>query len=95
MYTEPDYNNPLSVSSALEQLKTDILGSFAQAFATNLDSSKMADVPPVKITLKNTPPHPLNRKSFRSIPFNISGEAETMVKDLDQAGVIKECTVPT
>ena len=55
VYTEPDYINPLSVSSALKQLKTDILSDFARAFATNLDSSKVADVPPVKITLKNNP----------------------------------------
>ena len=89
VYTEPDYNNPQSVSSALQQLKTDILSDFAQAFATNLDPSKVADVEPVKITLKNTPPHTSNRKSCRSLPFNILGEAEKMVKDLVHSGVIK------
>ena len=55
VYTQPDYNNPQSVSSASQQLKSDILTDLAQAFATNLNPSKVADVEPVKITLKSTP----------------------------------------
>ena len=68
MYTETDYNNPQSVSSALQQLKTDIHSDFAQAFVTNLDSSKVADVEPVKITLKDTP-HTLKSEILQKSPF--------------------------
>ena len=68
---------------------------FAPAFATSLDPNIFADFPPVSIKLRDSPRHPSNQKSCRSLPFNILGEAETMVNDLVKSGVIKECTEPT
>ena len=76
-------------------MKSDILSDFAQAFATNLDPSKVADVEIVKIILKNIPQSPSNKKTCRTLPFNILEEAEKMVQDLVSSGVIRECTKPT
>ena len=45
--------------------------------------------------IEKYPPNPSTRKSCRSLPFNILGEAEKMVHNLVSSGVIRECTKPT
>ena len=95
LFDEPYYSNPDQVEMVLSQLRQHKLNDFQPAFANSLDPTKVANVEPVKINLRDVPPNPSKCTSCKSRPYHLLGEAEEMVRGLVDAGVLREVSTPT
>ena len=94
IFHDPDWLDQNQVQASLDDFKGKILANFPKAFSNTIDTSQVADVEPVKITLKDIQPSLSKRTTCKVLPYYVVGDAEKHIKNLVSQGILRKIPEP-